>query len=356
MKILIDINHPAHVHYFKNMIKIMTNKNYNFKIISRNKEIEHYLLTKNKIDFISRGEGAKSFFSKIKYFFYAINFIIKEIKLFKPDLIISFGTPYPAIASKICKIDHISINDTEHAGMHHALTDPFSKTILTPSCYKKNIGKKQLRFDSYMELSYLHPKYFKPDPSIYDLLGIEKKQKYMIVRFVSWNAVHDYGHMGLTLQNKIKAVKEFSKYCKVFISSESKLPDELRKYRVNIPYEKMHDALAFASLFYGESATMASESACLGTPAIFLDNDGRGYTDEQQSQYGIVFNFKETQKEQEESIDKGIQLLDKHSNKIQWLKIKENILNDKIDPTSFFVWFFENYPNSIRLMQEESKI
>ena len=27
LKILIDINHPAHVHYFKNMIKLMSKKN-----------------------------------------------------------------------------------------------------------------------------------------------------------------------------------------------------------------------------------------------------------------------------------------------------------------------------------------
>jgi len=46
MKILIDINHPAHVHYFKNIIKIMEKKGHEFLIISRNKEIEHYLLKK----------------------------------------------------------------------------------------------------------------------------------------------------------------------------------------------------------------------------------------------------------------------------------------------------------------------
>ncbi len=28
MKILIDIGHPTHLHYFENFIKIMENKNY----------------------------------------------------------------------------------------------------------------------------------------------------------------------------------------------------------------------------------------------------------------------------------------------------------------------------------------
>ena len=152
------------------------------------------------------------------------------------------------------RYDHISINDTEHAKMHHLLTDPFSRLILTPSCYNKNLGKKQLKFNSYMELSYLHQNHFIPDESILDDLGVNKNDKYTIVRFVSWNAVHDHGHHGISNSNKIKIIKNLSKYSKVFISSEGDLPKELIDFQIKIKPEKMHDALAFASLFYGESA------------------------------------------------------------------------------------------------------
>ena len=51
MKILIDINHPAHVHYFKNFIKIMEKKGHEFLIISRNKEINGLKLPISKIIF-----------------------------------------------------------------------------------------------------------------------------------------------------------------------------------------------------------------------------------------------------------------------------------------------------------------
>ena len=55
----------------------------------------------------------------------------------------------------------------------------------------------------------------------------------------------------------------------------------------------MDDAIASASLLYGESATMASEAAVLGVPAIYLDNTGRCYTREEEEKYGLVFNFTE---------------------------------------------------------------
>jgi predicted glycosyltransferase len=68
----------------------------------------------------------------------------------------------------------------------------------------------------------------------------------------------------------------------VFISSESRLPEELSPYNLPISVDKMHHLMAFANLYIGESATMASECAVLGVPAIFIATTGRGYTTEQE--------------------------------------------------------------------------
>ena len=63
-------------------------------------------------------------------------------------------------------------------------------------------------------------------------------------------------------------VKEFLKYVKVFISSEGLMPTDMENFRLNVPSEKIHDVLYYASLYFGEGGTMCSESAMLGTPAI----------------------------------------------------------------------------------------
>ena len=114
----------------------------------------------------------------------------------------------------------------------------------------------------------------------------------------------------------------------------------------------MHDVLANAVLLYGESATMASECACLGTPAIFHDNNGRGYTNEQESKYGLVFNFSESLDDQKKSLKKAIDLLKQKSLKSSFKKKSELMIADKIDVTSFLVWFIEQYPQSIKIMKE----
>lgn len=347
MKILIDINHPAHVHYFKDSIQIMKSKEHQFLIISRNKEIEHYLLKKYNIEFLDRGIGSSSKSGKFFYFFKAISFIIKQAIQFKPNIIVSFGTPYPAISSKLLGIPHISFYDSEHAKMHQLLTNPFSKTILNPSCYKLRLGEKQILFKSYMELCYLHPSRFIPDSSIYELLKLKKNKKYFIVRFVSWNAIHDVGQKGFDFKQKIELIEKLSEYGTVFISSEGELPENLKKHKILIPPEKMHDALAFATLFIGEGATMASECAMLSTPAIYVNSLPLGYIDEQ-AKNGLLYSFRNS----EGVLEKVVELL-KTENVSKELKRKKDImLKQKIDATSFIVWFLENYPRSVKIMKD----
>ena len=115
----------------------------------------------------------------------------------------------------------------------------------------------------------------------------------------------------------------------------------------------MHNLLYYAMLFYGESGTMASECAVLGTPAIFLDNNGRLYTTEQEKMYGLVFNLSESLIDQRLSIERGVELLQTPNLKNEFHQRRLKLLRDKIDVSSFLVWFVENYPESMRIMTQE---
>lgn len=346
--ILIDIGHPAHVHYFKNFIKIMKRKGHEFLITSRNKEIAHYLLKSYNISFVDRGKGSNNIIGKLLNILKYDYIILKESLKFDPDIFISPGAVYPAQVSKLLRKPYIAFDDTEHSTAQYRLYSPFTDVVLTPLCFNRDLGKKQIRFNGYLELCYLHPNYFKPDPSVLDLLKVKKDEKYVIMRFVSWQASHDIGQSGLSLEMKKKAVKEFSKYARVFISSEGGLPDDLKRYQIKIPPEKMHDALAFATLFVGEGATMASECAVLGTPAIYVNSLEVGYCTEQEKKYGLVFNYRNS----DGVLEKAQELLRIPNLKQEWQKRRQKMLSDKIDVTAFMVWFVENYPDSVNIMKE----
>jgi predicted glycosyltransferase len=328
----------------------MKDKGHEILVVSRNKEIEFKLLEYYKIPFFKRGQGGNSKLGRFFYMLKADFIILKKALKFKPDLFLSFLHPYPAHIAFLLRKPHIAFSDTDHARLHHKMTIPFSKAILTPDCYPIDLGKKHIRFNGYMELCYLHPNWFKPDNSIYKLLNISEGEKYVIVRFVSWKAVHDAGFKGLEFDFKVELIKTISKYSKVFISSEAELPDELKTFQIEVPVYKMHDVLANATLFIGEGATMASECAVLGTPAIYINPLKLCYCEEEEKKYNLIFNFRD----KNGVIEKTNELLSQNNLKPEFQKKRDIMLNDKIDTTGFMIWFIENWPNSKLLMQQKN--
>jgi predicted glycosyltransferase len=345
MKMLIDIGHPAHVHYFKNFIDLMQDKGHQFLITARNKEITFILLKNLNIPFFDRGKGGSNLLSKLLYIPKADLFIFKKALKFKPDVFLSFSSTYAAHASKLYGRPHITLDDTEHAKFELLMYPPFTDTILNPSCFSKNLGGKQILFNSYIELLYLHREYFIPNLNVLRMLGISQYDKFAIVRFVSWNASHDIAEKGLSSAEKITLVEYLASKMRVFVSSEGDMPPSIKKYQFSIPPEYMHDALAFASIYVGEGGTTASEAALLGTPAVYINNLSMGYI-EDEKQAGLL--FQSTNNEKIIEYIESIFSLDKEIFKER----QSNLLKDKINPTAFLIWFIENYPNSIKIMKE----
>ena len=346
MKILIDIGHPAHVHYFRNFIKIMQEKEHDILVIARDKEVSQILLKKYNISYITRGKGADSLLGKTLYLMKTNIFLLLKSFSFKADIFLSFSSPYVSQVAWVLRKPHIAFTDTEHANLENKASLPFSSVVLTPACFTKELGEKHIKFNSFMELFYLHKNYFSPSP-VLNILNLKKNDKYIILRFVSWGASHDVGHAGLSDEVKIEIVNRLSKDYKVFISSEKNLPKHFSKYKLCISPEKMHDVLAHATLFVGEGATMASECAMLGTPAIYVNSLTAG-TLEAEEESGNIFGFRNSKG----VLEKALELLDENNLEDTFQIKRKKLLKDNIDITAFTVWFIENYPKSVDILKE----
>ena len=210
----------------------MKNKGHQVFVAAREKEITYFLLDKFDIPYHRMSFHQKTIIKKIIDYFIRWVRTFKLCKLIKPDVAVGVGDFYLPQIGKLSGFKTIVITDTEKVMHDFLFTFPFATYILTPSCYKKDLNKKHIRYNSYNELAYLGQKYFTPDPKIYRLLGIQQDQRCVITRFLSRTAVHDIGHKGLIPDLKRAAGKEFSKYARVFISSEEELPGDLKEYKI----------------------------------------------------------------------------------------------------------------------------
>lgn len=330
MNLLIDLQHPAHLHFFRHLIIKLKKEGHSVLVTGRDKDILIELSQKLSIDVEFFGRAEKGFYNLAKELLYRDCKLFKIIKKFKPDAMMAIAGTFISPLGKLLGIPTYVFYDTEHATLSNLIAYPFATCIYVPQCYNKQIRWNHVRYNGYHELAYLHPHYFKADDSILKEVGVEKGELFSIVRFVSWGAAHDIGLKGLNFESKLMIVNKLREYGKVFISSEGDLPDELKKYEFKLSVEKIHDLMNFASLVFGESATMASEASMMGVPSIYLDEIGRGYTNEQEKDYGIVFNYNPDQVEKAK--DKAISILSKYDRNY-WKNIGEKIISEKIDVT-----------------------
>ncbi|SAI89303.1 hypothetical protein MBBA_2462 [Methanoculleus bourgensis] len=348
MRIVVSINHPAHVHYFKNFICEMEQRGHKVLTTASHKDVAIRLLQLYGLEYVNLGSYGSSLLKKM------VNIPIMDVKMyqavknFHPDILLGFSSARAAHVSKILGVPAVIFDDTEHARWEHRLYAPFAAAILTPSCFHKDLGEKQIRFNGYMELAALHPAHFRPDPLVLQELGLTEDDAFIVVRFVSWQASHDVGQHGI--RDKVGLVKALEQYGRVLITSEGALPPELQPYQIRVSPEKLHDLLYYATLYVGEGGTTASEAAVLGTPSIYVSSlvGTMGNFIELEETYDLLYSFTDGGA----ALDKAVEILQDPKSKDKWRIKRDRLLTDKIDVTEFMVWFVENYPRSFTEMKE----
>ena len=231
MRILITINHPAHVHFFSTIINYLNARGYELAILATDKENSFKLLDELNIEYIEIGKHQDSLIKKLT------NFTIKWFKMFhfclkfQPDISMGIADFYMAQISKILRFYSLIFTDTEHVKHDKFLTFPFADFVLTPKCFEKRIGKNHITYDAYHELTYLNSN-FSPDKNLLGDYGILNNEKYVLIRLVSWNAAHDIGYNGLSDEQLNQLINFLEQEYRIFISSEKRLPKKFNKYLV----------------------------------------------------------------------------------------------------------------------------
>ena len=351
MRILFDIGHPAHVHFFRHVIESLKQNGHEILVTAREKEVTYHLLRSYNIPFTPRGGFRKGMLDKALGLLKTDYQMYKIAKSFQPDILIGVHNPYIAHVSRLLNRRSIIFTDTERVGIASTLTFPFADVVLTPSCFTETINrKKQVFFNGYKELGYLHPNQFTPDPSVLNDLGLREGEKFIILRFISWGASHDTNLHGVVKGSEVDIAKTLSEYGRVFVTSEKELDPVLEPYRISVPPEKIHSLLYYASLYFGEGGTMATESAVLGTPSIHVESTDEGvatgnfignYLD-LRNNYDLLYFYPD----QDSALEKAREILENPYSKSEWLKKREILLQEKIDVTQWMVDFIEKYPGS----------
>lgn len=312
----------------------MEGEGHEFLITARDKDVTHQLLKMYKLPFFNRGKGKDNLIGKLLYMFSADLKLLKLTRKFKADAYLSFASPYAAQVAWLRRKPHIAFDDTEHAKIARKFYLPFSKYVYTPFCFELELGPKQRRFNSFMELAYLHPNVMESTPENHPDIP---KNKYVFLRFIAWTANHDVGQSGLDIETKRAIVNRLKDDYQILISAEGEFPEEFKAYQVQISPTSIHHVLKHAELFIGEGATMAVESAFLGTPSIYVNSLNAGTLHEVEKM-GLMQSFRNSK-----GVMNGLENLLKAGLKDERI-VKENVekLRALDDPTQILIGAFNS--------------
>jgi uncharacterized protein len=338
MKIAFVVHTPGQAYLWSHVVKVLKERGNDVSVIARGGKIIEQILSKRGIDYIVYGKSSPTISGKLLRLPSQFITCLRLIHHFDPEIVLGGGI-VEANASGVLGKPCVIFEDTEITSklemFQYKIT---ARAIVTPSCFKKDLGRKQIRVRSFKELAYLHPNEYKPDPDIFAELGIKPGEKYIILRFNSLGAVHDLKVRGLTDEQKHVLVHELEKHAKVFISAEGDLSPDLEYCRIPIEPYRIHHALNYAHMVFGDTGTMIMEAAVLGTPGIICASDIGlyGNFDEMENIYHLIYNLKF-----DEALSKAIELV--QTPKEESASGRTKLLEDKLDMTAYLVEYIETF-------------
>ncbi len=221
-----------------------------------------------------------------------------------------------------------------------------------------DIGKyktKKIAYKGYKALAHLHPNHFIPDENVLPL-ELQGGKPYFLIRCTGFGATHDIGKSGISNEVLYQLVKIIEPCGQILITSERELPDDLKKYNLKIRKNDITHYINYAQMFIGDSTTMCTEAAVLGTPAVEFDE--YFYEIEQmleiEREYQLIHCFRTNQTEA--FLNKVKELVALKDIKKKYAERRKKLLSETIDVSSFLIWLFENNPNSVKEYFENPEV
>ena len=369
MNVGIFLGHPAHFHYFKNSAKQLMANGHQVFFAVKEKDVLRQLMDDAGFEYTIVRENRTSI-SKVALIKSVLKIdwnVGKFVRDNNIDILLGAIISYTTRFLVRKPIVIVGEDDAAVVPLFSYQALPLAQCVVSPTtCDDWHWERKSAHFPGYLELGYLHPNNFTPSEDVLKKYDIDASKPYFIMRFSSLNAHHDKGIKGINTEIAERLVKILEPHGRIYITSERPLEPQFEQYRIKINPLDMHHVMAFASLYIGDSQTMAAEAGVLGVPFVrFNDFVGRiGYLRELEDKYELGYGVHATVLSADSPIRRndgtvqpsGVEELYKRvetlvampsaERKATFAARRAKMLEDKVDCAKFLTYFIENYPQS----------
>lgn len=352
MRIALFLGHPAHFHMLKHAAAILKQDGHEIYFVIKKKDILETLCQDAGLNYIKIREGRSNSKLGLVRSVLAMEWhMLRFIKRNKIDILV--GSTLSFATAKLARKPVVVIgeDDANVVPRYAKMVYPFATVIFSPvSCNNGRWEYKSVKYPGFQKLATLHPNWFSADKKVVQENGIDPNKPYFLIRFAKLNAHHDAGVNGISTEIAQRLIDILSPHGKIYITSERPLEPQFEQYRLHINPLDIHHIMAFATLYIGDSQSMANEAAMLGTPSLrfndFVGAKKIGVMEELEHVYGLTYGI--SSHEPERLYAKVGELLAMPNLREEFQKRRQKMLAEKIDVTAFLVYFIEGYPATVK--------
>lgn len=270
MKVLIDILHPAHINFFKNIADTCEKSGHEVVITALNRgkvpAIVQREFPNRPVHIIGRHRGTRYSIimeANIGRFLRMLWFFLQH----RPTVGLSVGSFVSGFCFKLFNRKNYQVDDDPERFMN-VLLEKFTATKLFFPPGVLSDHPKVINFNCLKEWAYLSPRYFQPNEDVLTAYGLEKKQ-YFFIREVSTGT---FNYMGQARNPVAGISRDFPEEYRVLLSLEDKSTrDQYPEDWIILqePVDDIHSLMYYSRAVISSGDSMAREGAMLGVPSIY---------------------------------------------------------------------------------------
>ncbi len=335
MKALLEVSHPAHVHFFTPVGHELLRRGHEVVLALRDKDVTLALAENSGIPTRQPPPGrwsghrpGRSIVARGPELIARVRWLHTLIHAERFD-VVATRNPSGVIAARMSRVAAVfDTDDGRAAGMHYWLAGPFASAVTSPELLPERLGPRHATYPGLKATFFLHPARFAPDRDVVQRYGVRPGDRLFIARFSANDASHDSGVRMIPDELIVSICSTLRAHGHVVLSREGKGtillrgPDEARNVtertepqierETQVAPEHFLDLLAHAELFVGDSGSVAMESVALGVPAFRIADIDRPILAEIERRLGTLENFRWSESARllhrlDEQIQKSIQ-------------------------------------------------
>jgi predicted glycosyltransferase len=311
VSVLIDISHPAHVHFFRPLAESLLADGVKVRIVARDKDVTVRLLEAAGLDFelLPMGRPGSGSVTAATELIRRASALRSRIHDWRTRVVLT-RNPSGVLAARGTRAASVfDTDDGRGVGVHYWTARPFADLITSSIYDPERHGRAHRRYRALKAHMFLHPRSFTAD--------LQVRRKYLsdeemlsVARFSAHDASHDRRIVGLTGRGRLGILARLQAHGSTLVSIERKglhlhrrivHPGSLEDSGCcgipgagsDVAPEDFHDLLASASLFVGDSQSVAAEAAILGVPALRLSGfTGRAFYLSVLEERGLMKNYR----------------------------------------------------------------